>query len=384
VTEHSRHEAQNIGLLQELGLNYGVLRPSSTGLQKSILDANRPFRRFLRESGVHNFDIQQAGAEHKRIIEIVLVDSEGHTFDSVGSVYRPRTKRGDPRMWFKKLSAITEPFDLLVCVWHGGKLWVGNASRGDVRILLDRAGVPLKQQRPARPDPSIFEELLAKLTKISARGYIPAPVNGPTAVGRLLEAELGIKMNSSKEPDFQGIEVKSARSGGRRATMFAQAPDWMQSVYPGSGALLDQFGNNRPEGRALSCTISARRANTQGLYLQVDRDTDLLLVRENELNPKDVVQWQLPALRERLASKHAETVWVEAAVQQVQEQEYLWFRAVHHTRGPRPDELVPLIRSGTITLDFLIREDSDRGYLFKIALDELDSLFAHSKRYVLS
>lgn len=83
-------------------------------------------------------------------------------------------------------------------------------------------------------------------------------------------------------------------------------------------------------------------------------------------------------------SKHAESVWVEAAVQRIGDQEYFRFHRVQHTRNPRPEELIGLIRKGAVTVDFLIREAGDHGYLFKILLDELSSLFAHSKAYRLA
>ncbi|GAA1764461.1 hypothetical protein GCM10009712_11170 [Pseudarthrobacter sulfonivorans] len=373
-----------MGLLERAGVEFGTFRPSRTGLEKFILDATIPFRLFLQEAGAHQFDLQRPGSENKQKIPAVLIDWTGHAVESTASLYRPHTKRGDPRMWFGALPTIAEPGDLIVCLWHAGKLWITNGSRADARLMLARAGIPDVKAEAPESDPSVLEDLLSRLRTISAKGFIPAPVNGPTAVGRLLESELGIKMNSSKEADFRGIELKSARSGGRRATMFAQIPDWNHSLYSGSGELLDAFGYDTPDGRALSCTVSARKANPQGLYLQIDRDADLLRVRENELDPHEVVLWRLETLRNRIAHKHAETLWIEAAVRQVQDKEYLFFRAARHTRNPHPDALTPLLRKGAITMDLLIREDGDHGYLFKVALGELESLFGYSKRYLLS
>lgn len=380
---NSQQEMLNIGLLEESGVAFGQLRPSRTALAKSILDSTVHFRYFLQTAGVHDFGPQPSGKENKRIVSAVLIDSTGSSSRSTASFNK--TNRGDQRVWFPGLPAVVGPGDLLVCVWHSDVLWVCNGSNESVKLLLAQA--ELLDERgdgEVEADPSVLEDLLYRLRKISARGFIPAPVNGPTAIGRLLESELGIQMNSSKDPDFHGIEIKSARSGSRRATMFAQVPDWERSLYSGSGELLDAFGAEKPDGRALSCTISARKANPQGLFLQIDRDTDLLHVRENELDPHEVVLWQLETLRGRIATKHAETVWVEAAVQQVKNQEYLRFQAVHHTKDPRVEAFVPLLRSGLITVDFLIREDSDRGYLFKVVLDKLDSMFGYSKRYSLS
>ena len=43
------------------------------------------------------------------------------------------------------------------------------------------------------------------------KGFVPSIMNirADTAVGRTLETALGIPINSAKEPDYRGIELKS-------------------------------------------------------------------------------------------------------------------------------------------------------------------------------
>ncbi len=380
----TEQETRNISLLSQHGIQYGWLRPTRLGLNKAILDATIPFRTFLTESGVHDFQSQELGPEHKAYASAVLIHPNGHQNESTASLYQ--TKRGDSRVWIKDLPEIAAPGDLVLCIKRGDALGLVNASREDLHPSLILAGEVAPSEAtevPAAVDPSVSAELFAKLKAVAQKGFIPAPVEGSTSVGRLLESELGIKMNSSKVADYHGIEVKSARSSSRRATMFAQVPDWSRSAYAGSGELLAAFGREKPEGRALSCTISARRANPQELYLQIDRDADLLRIRQDELNPREVVLWELAFLKERLAAKHAESVWVEAAVERIGAREYFHFHSMQHTRGQRPEELDRLIRKGAVTVDFLIRQDGDHGYPFKILLDEVSSLFEYSKAYRL-
>jgi hypothetical protein len=166
--------------------------------------------------------------------------------------------------------------------------------------------------------------------------------------------------------------------------MFSQVPDWSQSPYAASAQILDAFGYDRPEGRTLSCTLSVKNINSQGLFLHVDRDFDLLRVRHNEFDPREVVQWDISTLKRRVASKHSETVWVDAEVRHIDGQEYLRFDAISHTKGPMQQKVAKLLLDGHITVDFLIRQDGDKGYPFKIAQNQLASLFEHSKRYMLS
>lgn len=380
----TEQEMRNISFLQRHGIDHGWLRPTRLGLSKAILDAIVPFRTFLMEAGIHDFRLQELGPEHKAYVPAVLIHPNGELVESTASLYQ--TKRGDSRVWIKDLPEIAGAGDLVLCIKRGKALSLVNASEEDLHPSLILAGevAPIEAAEEAAPvDPSVSAELFAKLKAVARKGFIPAPVEGSTSVGRLLESELGIKMNSSKTADFHGIEVKSARSGSRRATVFAQVPDWSRSAYAGSGELLAAFGREKPEGRALSCTISAGKANTQELYLQIDRDAGLLRVRQDELNPREVVLWELALLKERLATKHAESVWVEAAVERIGAREYFQFHTVLHTRGQRPEELDGLIRKGAVTVDFLIREDGDHGYPFKILLDEVSSLFDHSKSYRL-
>lgn len=380
----TEQETRNIALLKRQGIEYGWLRPTQLGLDKGILDATIPFKTFLTEAGIHNFQFQDFGPAHKEYASAVLVLPDGGLAESVVSLYL--TNRGDTRFWIRNLPEIVTAGDLVLCFKRGIALGVFNGSRDDLQPSSVLAGdvAPSETKKvPEAVDPGVTAELFAKLKAVAQKGFIPAPVEGSTSVGRLLESELGIRMNSSRIADYHGIEVKSARSTSRRATMFAQVPDWSRSAYAGSGQLLVDFGREKPEGRALSCTISAGRANPQELYLQIDRDAGLLRVRQNELNPREVVLWELSLLEERLANKHAESVWVEAAVERRDNREYFHFHSFQHTRGQRPEELVRLIRNGAVTVDFLIREGGDHGYPFKILIDEIGSLFEYSKSYRL-
>lgn len=380
MMELTENERQNLLLLDRHRIPFGYLRPTAVALSKSIIDATDSFRSFLSENAIHNFGYQGRGSENRALIPATIISNEGIAAPSVVSLYV--TNRGDPRTWAKGLLTISSPGDLIVFCWNKDGLRIINAS---VLCFESSLTPTLFADHEAAPQPSndssIAEELLEKLNAIAQKGFIQAPVEGPTSVGRLLESELGIQMNSSRAPDYHGIEIKAARSSSRRATMFAQVPDWKRSSYSSSKLLLNAFGAEGADGRTLSCSISARKPNRQDLYLQVDRDAQLLRVRQDELSPHEVVLWDLTLLKKRLAQKHGESVWVEADVQKIANREYFHFRTVRHTREGRPDELVRLLQSGVVTVDFLISEHGDKGYLFKIALDQVQSLFVHSRAY---
>jgi hypothetical protein len=60
------------------------------------------------------------------------------------------------------------------------------------------------------------------------------------------------------------------------------------------------------------------------------------------------------------------------------------FVALEHTTGPKAEMLVPMLRRGRIGVDFLLREDGDKGYLFKVSQLHREDLFEGSRRFILS
>jgi hypothetical protein len=96
------------------------------------------------------------------------------------------------------------------------------------------------------------------------------------------------------------------------------------------------------------------------------------------------VEWELEALRHSLATKHNETFWVKADTKIVKGWEYIRFTGVQHTQKPIVTQLSSLLADGKVTVDFLIREDGDKGYLFKLLPKNLPALFPPAREYSLS
>ena len=378
-------ERKNIALLTTNDVPYGVLEVTETGLVKSILDATEPFREFLQEYAIHDFARQLQGPDSKNLLLADLVTTDGRLVPSRASLYRPLSKQGDPRVWFRDLGKVISPSQVLAAVWSGNQFWVFNASAIDVATALQASG-PLRDLLApyVKEKLGAVESLLGMLRGVASKGYLPAPVKGATAVGRLLESELGIGINSSPDPDFRGIEIKSSRKSTNRTTLFAKTPDWSASRYRSSRELLDAFGYDRSGRRKLSCTISGIVTNSQGLSLRVDDRADLLHVMHGTDERQSAVRWDLDVLRHSLAKKHNETFWVKADTKIIDGWEYIRFNAVQHTQKPMTTQLSGLLDDGKVTVDFLIREEGDKGYLFKILPKNLPFLFPPAESYELS
>ena len=374
-----------------------LVQPTRTGLEKSILDATAPLRNFLRANDIHDYDTQGKGAaEHGVKIDAILMDGHSAT-RSTASLYRPKTKNGDPRIWFTKLPVYADPDDMVAIAAFNNELVVFNLTKVDIDHLLDEQRSGALWELLTEIDSvatEIAEELLEKLRAIARFGMIESVMDqrADTAIGRTLETALGININSSKEPDYRGIELKSyrRRRGAKenRKTLFAQVPNWKISKFKSSREILDNFGYWRDSDFKLYCTISARASNSQGLSFMIDDKAGVLSEVSDQREIGAFASWYLKDLRDSLLKKHNETFWVSADVTSVGGRDHFSFRDVIHTRKPICSQFDILIEQGEITMDHLIKRNSkgrvsEKGPLFKISSSSLELLFPPSRTYLL-
>ncbi len=355
------------------------------------MDATGSVRAFLKSKNVHDFENQKQGQESKILVNSILLGSSSVT-NSVASLYRPNTKKGDPRIWFKGLSNYAKANDILGIIEFEKVLYVLNITQLDLEVLLN-----LKFVNPVQDlinsirkiSNVVADELLLLLNKIAAKGQIPAMLNADTAIGRTLETLLGIDINSSKKPDYKGIELKSYRDKrGNRKNLFAQVPDWDSSKFKSSAEILNNFGYNRGDDFKLYCTVSSLVRNSQGLMLKMDSKVSQLLENSDKNNVGDFIVWSLETLHKRLLEKHNETFWIAADSKTIDGQEYFQYKKVEHTKKPIVSQFDILLEQGIITLDHLIKRKPtgsvvEKGPIFKIKPKALDLLFPPSQSYSL-
>ena len=384
-------EENNIRLLTSEGIEMAFIMPTATGLEKSIMDATTPLRLFLYEQKIHDYSTQAQGQEHKQLVRAHLLSGD-KVISSQASLYRPVTKKGDPRIWFAGLKSYTTPNDILGIFVLTGELYVLNLTQCNIEYLeINNSSSPLIQiiRDMSRNTNAISQELLVKIKQIASRGYISAIGTGDTAVGRTLETLLGVDMNSRREPDYKGIELKSFREiRGNRKTLFGKVPNWKLSKFKSSKEILEQFGCQRGEDFKLYCTLSALKANSQGLSLRLDENDNNLVECSENVNIGDFAIWQLASLHTELKKKHKETFWVAADPCVIDGAEHFLFKEIEHTRSPIVSQFDLLLGQGIITLDHLIKrrsngQVSEKGPLFKIKPDKLDLLFPSSRLYNL-
>ncbi|MBY5949113.1 MvaI/BcnI family restriction endonuclease [Photobacterium rosenbergii] len=379
--------AANKKYLTKLGAEFSIFEPTITGLKKSILDATQPVRTHFELEEFHDYAQQSQGPDSKVTKDGFFLSDE-ESVKTKASLYRPNTKKGDPRMWFRKLPAFCEAGDQIAIIIQDDQPYLINLSKTHIELSLAREKSAIKDFLAVytQSHNSVAEELLAKLREL-AKAPLPALRKGDTGIGFTLESMLGIEANCSKQPDYKGIELKAGRGAKTRTTLFAQVADWAISPCKKSAEILNKYGYEREEDFKLYCTISTQRENPQGLSFIYDQAKDQL---EEWHNKTELVAiWPGKLLRDRLKEKHAETFWIEAKSEIIDGQEHFHLLKVTHTKSPVVSQLLPLIQSGIITMDHLIKKSgktgrvSEKGPLFKMNKRDLDQLFPEPVTYTL-
>lgn len=387
--------AEALEILTRHDLEVALLVPTRTGLDKSIMDATADVREYLAEKGYHDFARQGQGPGDKVVRDAYFVQPTRLVPTRV-SLYRPNTKKGDPRIWTGKATReLAVPGNLLALLVAGGELYVLNMSDGATRRSIGDPASPLTRVTAFedRERASVAGELLEMMREVSHRGFVRTLRPGSTGVGMTLETLLGIAANSKRAPDYKGIEIKAKRGGKKanRSTLFSQVPDWKLSPVGSAMGLLERRGYVRDGRLQLYHELDARRPNSMGLMLEVDEPADWLKQVHVEPATRRVTHdatWQLQRLRDRLAHKHRETFWVHARCRGKGGEEEFHYHAVEHTRAPKVRHLEALIEAGVISMDYTLSKISDtrardHGYLFKIHPSNLGALFPPSERYAL-
>jgi len=385
-------------VLVSLGLDFAEFVPTDTVIDKATFDATHPVRALFKSEKFHDYSAQSKGQDSKIIKNALFLNhdesiSDTFDFDNDSNLdirlYRPNTKDGDPRMWFSGFTKYAKEWDRIAVIIINNHPVLINLSWNDLHedhsIILSQLKLLIKLFKT--DDSCVSEELLAKLKVLAKNGLLKATTSGSTAIGMTIEHALGLPPNSSKKPDYKGIEIKSGRGGSNRTTLFAQVADWKQSKLTSSKAILEQFGYQREEDFKLYCSLSCLKFNSQGLRFEYRENEDALVEIQDEFG--DVAVWPAELLKRRLLEKHKETFWIRAESVMKDDVEYFKLISVIHTKNPLSNQLLPLLQDGVITMDHLIKKRgsdgkvSEKGPLFKMDKKNLGLLFPDPVTYSL-
>ena len=386
-------------LFANTGVPVAFLVPTPTGYGKSIMDATGPVRELFKNAKLHDYEVQGQGPEHKVMIKSYFVYPD-RTQETAASLYRPVTKKGDPRIWFKALKSYCMPCNLLALITIEDCIYVINLSNPMVAASLWNKGYVYDiLLEAAHKDRLIADELLQKIQAIHNQGFLPSITPGDPGVGDTLEHALGIERNNSRAPDYKGIELKTTRLTRNgvsrqvtRSTLFTKVPDVGMTYRE----IVDHYGKIQiPRGSTVARlqlyeTFRVSRPNAYDLVLEVDQNNDQLqlLHQETQLR-KYVSAWYLSTLKQALLLKHHETFWVKAVSENRDGQEWFRYDKILHTKNPNTSLLAPLLEADKITVDLAAHYNPDgkwrdHGMLFKMLPIDLPLLLGDPIEYDLT
>lgn len=393
-------EKKNIEYLVNRNISFTQVQITATGLKKSILDATAPMRAYFKENGVHDYSLQLKGTDHK-ISKKAYIHKGFKVVETITSLYRPETKNGDPRLWIYGLKETTEADDIHAIIASSpNELHVVNLSKVDLRCFCETDIVnPLRDLILGMSDVanSVSQELLSKLMKYQNE-WIDTKLNADTAIGREVEALLGIDMNNSHDPDYNGIELKSFRSKrpSIKKNLFCKVPDWDISHLRSCAAIVEKYGYISGGVKSYRNTLYCKSPNSQNLRLNINYLDFLLEIEEDKIlednefkKIADVAVWRLQSLHEQLLKKHHETFWIEVDSRRGDDgREQFMFKKIEHTKNPIVPQFDTLLERSMISVDLLLgRPRNKKGgdcVSFKIKKSAAGLLFPESKIYDFS
>ena len=164
---YNAFETKNVKFLVDKQVDFTTIQITETGLKKSILDATAPVRAYLKEKNVHDYEIQHQGPEHKHIIDTYILTEDAQYLTKT-SLYRPVTKKGDPRLWVNKIRDVEflRANDIFAIIAYRGILFTVNLNTVNIeKVCLSPIDTPLKDLilEVSHEKKSVSEELLQKL-----------------------------------------------------------------------------------------------------------------------------------------------------------------------------------------------------------------------------
>ena len=390
MRQFNKFEIENFKFLSNLGVRYTTFQTYWTSLDKYYFDAIAPIRAFLLEEGIHDYSAQEQGPKEYKdgylLTDFLVIPAKA-------SLYRPKTKKGDPRLWFSKLNNYADADDIFAMLHNDGKLYIINVTKTDIAKSYDSFDYnPIKEILSTLHNQTmeVSHELLAKFINLYDNGHwYESEVQSDTGIGRAVETLLGKKMDNSPFGDYKGIEIKSKRlqRNSTKIGLFSKTPDWENSNFKTKEEIVQKYGYLSDGKKTLQVTVQANRPNAQSLVLDIPNDGEILEMLESrdEKIVDHIVEWQLMKLHERLASKHKETFWVSVDNQFFDDKEFFRYSYIEHTRNPNIAEFDNLIMQQFITLELLLCRPSGNGdtWNFKIKDRAMPLLFPESFLYKL-
>ena len=130
MRELSELEKQNEEFLVNKRISFTTVMMTHNILSHSIFDANKQIVKYIKEQGLHDYDLQKNGKDERVMIKTHILTFTEDVL-SKSSLYKAGT-RGDKRMWFgAAVLPYTDDNDIFAIIAHEGELYIINESKFD-------------------------------------------------------------------------------------------------------------------------------------------------------------------------------------------------------------------------------------------------------------
>lgn len=209
-------------------------------------------------------------------------------------------------------------------------------------------------------------ELASRLKEIKKRGPFAVKGRSSGKFGLALEHQLGIAANSSKKPDFHGIEIKTKETSQKTLqTLFSRRP----SRFHGEGGKAGMFMRHayRDEARKRLALYTSFGINPDSLGFRLCLSGNLVQANRHD---EVVFEYDLEDLKESLLTKHSQTAFI--SIKQMKDESGLYCRILGAAicSNPSAERLLKLIGQGKVNLDLTMSMGTtgmvkDHGYLWR-------------------
>lgn len=224
--------------------------------------------------------------------------------------------------------------------------------------------------------------LLGKLRRLHSRNYLPINGKGSGRYGLSLEHYLSIPQNSSRHPDFMGIELKT-KHGNTLQTLFSRVPSRYLACKD-KRQLVEKFGYyDKKRGRQALYTSFNNTPDTLGFYLGSRKNR--VVINKNKV---EILDYDHSVLEEAVLSKHNETAYISVSVGRLKNGKVgCRFDQLLYCKTPSLFRFMRMADNGDIYLDFTLSEQDgrikDHGFLWRVPPDAISNLYQETQLFDL-
>jgi len=301
--------ADALKLLQPLGIEAALLVPTSTGLEKSILDATDGLREYLSRIDYHDYKSQPLGRGGKIQREAFLVRRNSMERTTV-SMYRPASKSGDPRIWpGKGVRNYVKALNMLAVTVLDGTMYVLNMSDPTVRESLNDSSSPFRRIVDKLIKSNADAEYLSQRMPLAER-LVQDPTNGffkviykeiskPDLLGatlsQVLDAIEDVLANASNGLSENSLDIRKLR---RTLERYANDPQRVEMDFTTvHRSLTVQIGTEvLPASDEIQSLLSALQEGAQGI-----RATDNIVAENRRILQEQAIRELSPDALSKIA-----------------------------------------------------------------------------------